>query len=165
MLKLIKKLFTKTPKETVQDRIDATNKIMVGEPVISFVRCLQATPKRFKLKVHTYSQVVESGEWPEIYPWMRDKLDIHTGYVSLTDKKDDSKYYAIIHKGRLYSVKGLNFPLNGWESEYICKSFHEYRLDAMKRKQRIDQSHWERVREADDIIEKQERLKLMEKFV
>jgi len=165
MFSLIKKLFKSAPKETVQDRVDDTTKTMVGEPVISFVRCLKATPKRFKLKIHSRYEAESSGKWPEIYPWMIDKLELHTGFCSLLDKKDGSVYYAIVHRGQFYSVKGLKFSLNGWESKYICEAFRDWRKPVIIRRDRINQAYWERERLVKDIVEKQERLKLMEKFV
>lgn len=146
------------------DVVVITTPRMVGEPVLSFVKCLKATPNRFKLKCHSYKEATDSANWPTVYHWMA-KDGTHTGFASLTDRKDGSTYYAIIHKGRLYSINGLNFDLNGWEMNFISDAFiYEFRKKARNRKEKMLQTYWEKYRMQKDQSDKAERLKLAEKF-
>lgn len=136
---------------------------MVGEPVISFVRCLNNNPKRFKLSFHNYSYAKESGLWGEIYDWMS-KDSSYTGYAKLLDRQNGDVYYGIVHRGRLYSVKGLKFSLNGWELSYIMQAFMKFRVKSKERKERILLEQFTRQRRVKEDEDKLERLKLMEKF-
>jgi hypothetical protein len=136
---------------------------MVGEPVISFVKCLKSDPKRFKLTYHTQAYAKESGFWGEIYHWMC-KDSTYTGYVKLLDRKEGDEYYGVVHKGGLYSVRGLKFNLNGWEGTYIMKAFQSFRKKAIDRKNAMISSKMKQYRLQEDHKEKLEREKLMEKF-
>lgn len=136
---------------------------MVGEPVISFVKCLNNNPKRFKLSFHAYAYVKESGLWGEIYDWMS-KDSSYTGYAKLLDKHNGDVYYGVIHQGRLYSVKGVNFSLNGWELLYIMQAFMNFRRKSKERKERMLLEQFTRQRRIKEDEDKRERLKLMEKF-
>lgn len=137
---------------------------MVGEPVISFVKCLKSDPKRFKLTYHTQAYAKESGLWGEIYDWMS-KDSTYTGYVKLLDHKEGDEYYGVVHKGGLYCVQGLNFNLNGWEQTYIMKAFMKLREKAKQRKERIMVNAARRRQFERDYKDQIERKKLMEKFV
>lgn len=136
---------------------------MVGEPVISFVKCLNNNPKRFKLSFHSHSYATESGLWGEIYDWMS-KDNSYTGYAKLLDKHNGDEYYGVVHKGELYRVTGLSFSLNIMELRYIKKAFDSFRSEARKRKVRIRERATKLWYEEKDKAEKIERLKLMEKF-
>jgi len=136
---------------------------MVGDPVISFVKCLNNNPKRFKLSFHKYAYAVETGFWGEIYDWMS-KDNSYTGYAKLLDRQNGDEYYGIVHRGKLYSVKGLKFSLNGWELSYIMQAFMKFRLRSKERKERILLEQFTRQRRVKEDEDKLERLKLMEKF-
>ena len=136
---------------------------MVGEPVLSFVKCLKSNPKRFKVSTYSEMYAENSGKWPPIYTWMRNRWG-YTGYYKLVDRKQGDEYYAIIHKGKLYSCTGLNFCLNAWERRYIMKAFHGFRQKAEDRKLGMVRRKLDKMREDQENIEKLEREKLMEKF-
>ena len=136
---------------------------MVGEPVISFVKCLNNNPKRFKLSFHSHVYATETGLWGEIYHWMS-KENSYTGYAKLLDRQNGDEYYGIVHRGRLYSVKGLKFSLNGWELSYIMQAFMKFRVKSKERKERILLEQFTRQRRVKEDEDKLERLKLMEKF-
>ena len=157
-MKWLKNLFGKKdlPKAVcVQPSPDTT---MVGEPVLSFVKCLQNNPKRFKLKVRPRAEAAEFGG---LFSWMT--LDT-TGFYSLTDKFDGSVYRGVFHKGTIYRVEGLKFSLNGWELNYLTKAFFNFRMPAKKRQQRINQSACERWYAVKNAEENKERQLMMEKF-
>lgn len=162
MIKFLKSLFKSSPKETVESRIQQTTKSMIEEPVISFVKCLQTNPKRFKLKFHN-REANDTGKWGELYGWM-DQIGEHIGLASLTDKKDGSVYFGVVTKGSLYRVEGLNFSLNGWELKYLYEAFFEFRAASRKRKQNIENAKLRNWRKQKDIEEKTARMELMEKF-
>lgn len=137
---------------------------MVGEPVISFVKCLKNDPKRFKLTYHTQDYAVESGLWGEIYGWMS-KDSSYTGYAKLLDRREGDEYYVIIHKGRIYRVEGIKFSLNGWELVYLMKSFMKFREKARQRKESILMNVCKSRRLQEQYKDQLERKKLMEKFI
>ncbi len=143
------------PKETIDP--------MVGEPVISFVKCLNNNPKRFKLSFQSHAYATETGLWGEIYHWMS-KENSYTGYAKLLDRQNGDEYYGIVHRGRLYSVKGLKFSLNGWELSHIMQAFMKFRVKSKERKERILLEQFTRQRRVKEDEDKLERLKLMEKF-
>lgn len=136
---------------------------MVGEPVISFVKCLNNNPKRFKLSFHSYAYAVETGLWGEIYHWMS-KDNSYTGFAKLRDRQKGDVYYGIVHKGELYSITGISFSLNHWEKRYIKKAFDGFRSKATERKSKMRERAIKLWYEEKDKAEKIERLKLMEKF-
>lgn len=165
MFKTIKSWFKVQPLVTAARQSaqqDVTDR-MVGEPVLSFVKCLKANPKRFKLKSHSRKHVDSTDLWPVRYHWMDDQMSI--GYWSLEDRKDGSMYYAIQHKGRIYSIKGLNFSLNAWETKHICDAFFKFRLPARERLNKMSERKWEEYRKKEAVKESLERLLLKEKFV
>lgn len=161
MIKTIKSWFNIHPLVKANQQPIVNN--MVGEPVLSFVKCLQADPKRFKLKVHSRKYVDSTDNWPIRYHWMGDQT--FTGYWSLEDRKDGSMYYAIQHKGEIYSINGLNFSLNGWETKYISEAFFNFRLPARQRLNQMSERKWEVYRKKEAVKESMERMLLKEKFV
>ena len=163
-MKLIDWLFggESQPKRAVRNPEDK-DLHMVGEPVISFVKCLKADPKRFKLTYHTQAYAKESGLWGEIYHWMC-KDSTYTGYVKLVDRREGDEYYGVVHKGGLYSVRGLKFNLNGWEGTYIMKAFRSFRKKAIDRKDAMVSRKMEQYRLQEEYKDQLERKKLMEKF-
>lgn len=150
------------PKRVVKNPEDKELE-MVEEPVISFVKCLKSDPKRFKVSTYSEMYAENSGKWPPIYTWMRNRWG-HTGYYKLTDRKEGDEYYAIIYKGEIYSVSGLEFSLNAWERRYIMKSFYGFRQKAKDRKLEMVRRKMDKMQEEQESIEKLERAKLMEKF-
>lgn len=161
MISTIKSWFAvKTTPVNIEKDVDVS---MVGEPVISFVRCLKSTPKRFKLRVHSRGHVDSFDLWPARYSWMH-KHDGTTGYYSLEDRNDGSMYYTILHKGSIYSVSGIQFSLNAWEMRYIRDAFFKFRKKAVDRKEKIEQAAWDRYWKVKNEVEKIERTTLMEKF-
>lgn len=162
MFKTIKGWFKVQPLVVAKQQKTQVVDPMVGEPVLSFVKCLKKNPKRFKLKVHSRQHVDSTDNWPIRYHWMAS--DGFTGFLSLQDRKDNSMYYAIVHKGSLYSVNGLNFSLNGWELKYIYKAFFTFRQESRKRKEKMEQRVWDERRKKEAIKESMERMLLKEKF-
>lgn len=160
MFKTIKSWFKVQPLVVAAQQDTADR--MVGEPVLSFVKCLNTNPKRFRLKSHSRSHVDSTNLWPERYKWMDDQM--HTGYWSLEDRKDGSMYYAIQHNGKIYSIKGLNFSLNGWETAYLCKALFKFRLPARQRLNEMSERKWEIYRKKEAVKESLERMILKEKF-
>lgn len=160
MFKTIKSWFKVQPLVAVQQQesIDP----MVGEPVLSFVKCLQKNPKRFKLKIHSRLHVDSTDNWPVRYHWMNS--DGFTGYYSLQDRKDGAIYYAIVHKGSIYSVSGLKFSLNGWEMRYIRDAFIDFRKASLQRKAEMENRIWDVLRTKALVKESMERMLLKEKF-
>lgn len=161
MFKTIRSWFKVQPLVAATQKDEATDR-MVGEPVLSFVKCLKKNPKRFKLKAHSRKHVDSIGFWPIRYHWMDDQM--FTGYWSLEDRKDGSMYYAIQHKGKIYSINGLNFSLNGWETAYLIKAFFNFRQPARERLNKISERKWEVYRKKEAVKEAMERMLLKEKF-
>lgn len=159
MFKTIKSWFKVQPLVAVQQQ-EAVDR-MVGEPVLSFVKCLKKNPKRFKLKAHSRKHVDSTDFWPIRYHWMG---AAHTWYWSLEDRKDGSMYYAITHNGKIYSIKGLNFSLNGWETTYILEAFLTFRMAARERLAKISERKWDERRKKEAVKESMERMLLKEKF-
>lgn len=161
MFKTIKSWFKVQPLVAVQQQEDIDR--MVGEPVLSFVKCLKKNPKRFKLNLHSRQHVDSTDNWPIRYHWM--SSDGFTGYYSLQDRIDGSMYYAILHKGSIYSINGINFSLNGWEMKYIGKAFFTFRQDSRKRKEKMEECVWDGIRKKEAVKESMERMLLKDKFV
>lgn len=130
------------PQEEVID-------LCVQAPVIGFVKTVKASPKWFrarKISAHQYDGVR--------YRW---ETDYKQAYYSITDRQEKIEFHVMYSSGRIYNVHGVDFALNGWETEYLHKHLSPIFLRASKRLDRIRESGERRARAVKAAIEQARR--------
>lgn len=136
----------KSDSSTSKEAGDVEPKEEIREPITSFLKALERTPKRFRLE-----RII--GPPPEHFPkvgWDHQLLR-ETGCFALLDKKTGVIYQAFVQEeGRVDRIyEGFDFDLNGSEGVALYQALSVFRKPAIDRllsianaKGRLRQQMW-----------------------
>lgn len=96
-----------------QTKSEIDSEATVKAPVLGFVKAVKANPKRFRAR-KLYLQQYRG----QTYHWTQDRN--HACY-SITDRQEKITFQVLYVSGRIYNVHGIDFTLNGWETDYLHK--------------------------------------------
>lgn len=158
LTKLLNKPYTDAAAEieTIASEYDPC----VGEPVVSFLKSLEADPRRYRGREVTLAQACTAPGFV-YHSWM---LSLSIRWYSLYDRRTGCTYYARESDRRLKEVYGLPFTLNHWECQALGRALGDHHSKAQSRLLNIASLRHTRERLAKEAAELDKRLEFALQF-
>ena len=123
---------------------------MVKAPIRGFVKTVLASPKRFRCRSCSFSELQIR------YGWINDH---RCRAYKITDRAQGLEFIIMYSDGRLYHIEGIDFNLNAWERNYLHDKLSPVFLRVYDRQQRLHMHKGNKARALAEIEAKKKREK------